>query len=163
MAGRSSYSDADKASVYVALVANDGNVKRVARETGFPESTVRRWRDEFEREGPPPLEDVQIAFEGFVEEAGKTRDFALQTLHKKIPDAKPGELITIIGVLTDKIDRARGMADRTVEHRHTLPSPDEIRAALRAARESAAEIHAHRDEEIEDAEILEPKALPAAK
>jgi hypothetical protein len=39
-------------AVIEALIANDGNVKRTVRETGVPETTVRRWRDE---EGIPPL------------------------------------------------------------------------------------------------------------
>jgi len=64
--------------------------------------------------------------------------------------------------LTDKIDRARGLTDKRVEHVHSLPSPDEIRSVLGALVEGVRAGHEIREEEIEDAEILdeEPRALP---
>lgn len=38
----------ERAAVHAALVRTGNNVKRTARETGVPASTVRRWKEEFE-------------------------------------------------------------------------------------------------------------------
>lgn len=156
MAGRSKYAETDRAKVYVNLRANDNNVKRTARETGVPENTVRRWRDEWANGlNIPEATVVRAEADNFVGQAERIRDYALATLENKIPDAKPSELITIVGVLDDKITRARGIdRDRNLHVHHHLPSPEEIRmmmggfvqGAVRAATES---------DEIEDAVVLE--------
>lgn len=154
------YSNQDKARVYVILATNEGNVKRTARESGVPEATVRRWKREFEVSGPPVMEEDLLAEIGdFLEEGERVRWKALKVLDHKIADAKPSELITVIGVLTDKIDRARGLAIGKVEHVHALPSPDEIRDSLSAAFQGVLEAAKQRQEEIIDAEIHE---LPPA-
>ena len=75
MAGKSQYSDSDKARVYTTLLANEGNVKRSSRETGVPEATVRRWKNEFE-ENPPPVEVVAEAVADFLNDEG---EFATKT------------------------------------------------------------------------------------
>jgi hypothetical protein len=36
----------ERQAVAESLARTNGNVKRTVRETGVPESTVRRWRDE---------------------------------------------------------------------------------------------------------------------
>jgi transcriptional regulator of acetoin/glycerol metabolism len=41
------YPEAAKAEVRGVLEAHGGNVKRTARETGVPVTTVRQWRDEW--------------------------------------------------------------------------------------------------------------------
>ncbi len=165
MAGRAKYTDADKARVYVALQANEGNVKRTAREIGLPENTVRRWRDDWARNGAPPTEEVAQALGDFIGEAVLVRDFAITTLKKKIPDAKPSELITIIGVLDDKITRARGLATNRTEHVHTLPAAEEIRELMAGFVRGALQAAELRQGEIVDAEIVEQPALglPPAK
>lgn len=162
------WNDEDKARVYVALAANDGNVKRTARETGVPENTVRRWRDDWERNGPPSTEQVEMAVGEFVEEATSLRGRALLALKLKVEQlvkdpskVKVAELTTLVGVLDDKITRASGMATSRTEHVHSLPSPDEIREALGQAFQKQMELAAQRAEEIIDAEFTEEQALPA--
>ena len=162
----SKYSEADKARVYVLLATNDGNVKRTSRDSGLPESTVRMWKRDFEINGPPALdEEIQAEVGDFVGEAVTVRWKALRVLDSKIADAKPSELIAVIGVLTDKIDRARGLAIGRVEHVHALPSPEEIRESLGAALQGVLEAAKQRQFEIVDAEIVEQslKELPTGQ
>lgn len=149
------YTDADRARVYVVLTTNEGNVKRTARETGVPENTVRRWKKEWQQNGPPSLDDVEEAAGDFLAEAERVRWKALMALDGKIEQAKPSELITVIGVLDDKIARAKGLAVGKVEHVHTLPSPDEIRQTLGAALAGVLQAAKERQEEIIDAELVE--------
>src|SRR5258708_4679542 len=105
----------------------------------IPENTIRRWREEW-NSGTTPR-GVEVAAGDFLEEAITSRDLALRTLKVKIPDAKPSELVSIIGMLDDKITRAKGLASSKVEHVHTLPSAEEVKEALSgfisAARDAA--------------------------
>ena len=81
--GRATYTDADKAKVYVVLTTNDGNVKRTARETGVPENTVRRWKKWFEDNGPPNLEEVEAQAGDFVATANEVRFLAIESMVQK--------------------------------------------------------------------------------
>jgi transposase-like protein len=163
---RATYTDADKARVYVVLMTNEGNIKRTSRETDTPENTVRRWKREWEQNGPPELNEVEEAVVDYAVSMERTRDLALKRIHQRLSsedEKKWGtlpQLATVFGVLTDKIDRARGIADRRVEHRHVLPSPDELRAAMDALVSGAQQHHELREEDIIEAEI-EQAALPA--
>ena len=164
---RSTYTAEDKARAYVILSSNDGNLKRTARDTGIPEPTIRRWRNEWASEGPPQTDLVEKAATDYVGEMEGTRDLALQRIRERLESSNVKDqgtlpqLATVFGILTDKIDRARGIADKRVEHVHALPSPDEIRGALTALVAGVQQGHALREEEIEDAEIIEePRALP---
>lgn len=164
MAGRRQYSEDDKAKVYVVLAANDGNVKRTARETGVPENTVRRWRNEFQ-EAPPRTELVEQAMGDFVEEAESVRNLALARIKDLIPTStRINELNTTVGILTDKIDRARGLGEtRTVKHEHELTSSDELKALMGGFVKEMRARASEREEEIQDAEIVEQAALPAGQ
>ncbi|MGI8656384.1 MAG: transposase [Pyrinomonadaceae bacterium] len=44
-AAKRQYSESDKATALALLAANAGNITRTARETGFPATTLRQWRD----------------------------------------------------------------------------------------------------------------------
>jgi transposase-like protein len=164
---RATYSAEDKGRAYVVLQTNEGNLKRTARDTGIPEPTIRRWRNEWAAEGPPPTDMIEQEATGYIGEAEVVRNLALRRIKERLESDNVKEqgtlpqLATVYGIVTDKIDRARGIADRTVEHRHSLPSPDEIRGALTALVAGVQQGHAAREEEIEDAEIIEePRALP---
>jgi len=165
---RATYSADDKARAYVVLQTNEGNLKRTARDTGIPEPTIRRWRNEWAAEGPPPLDSIQEAATDMIGEAEKVRDLSLKRIRERLESDNVKDqgtlpqLATVYGIVTDKIDRARGIADKRVEHVHALPSPDEIRGALTALVAGVQQGHAVREEEIEDAEIIdeEPRALP---
>jgi transposase-like protein len=163
--GRATYAPEDKARVYVVLTANDGNVKRTARETGLPESTVSRWKREFEK-NPPSTELVETAANDFVGEADDLRMLGLKALRGKLEqliqspkDVNVGQVTTMIGILTDKIDRAQGLNTK-VEHEHRLNSSD-IRDALVGFVTDMQQLARSREEEIQDAEIIEQPALPA--
>jgi transposase-like protein len=167
---RATYTEADKAQAYVVLTTNDGNVKRTARDTGIPETTVSRWKKEWAEKGPPAVDQVEAAVGAFVDRATSVRDDALTVIDLKIqllkkdPDkAKLAELTTVLGVLDDKITRAQGLATGRVEHVHALPSGDQLVAPLLEAFAAVKQLTAQREGEvIEDAEfsIVEPKALP---
>lgn len=161
------YSDSDRARVYTLLVANDGIVNRASRESGVPRATVLAWKTKWEKEGPPKeVADaaVQEATD-FINQAMGTRFEAIVMLRAKLPDASARDLATIIGILDDKITRAKGLATGRVEHVHTpaLPSPEELGPMLgdylsrtlgAARRRSAAVIEV-------DAEPLPMKELPS--
>lgn len=162
MAGRASYDDATKAETYVVLAANEGNVKRTSRDTGVPVSTIRRWRDEWARqESLPDISQLEVAIGDFADKAESIRWKALVELERQLSTAKPGDLIKIVGILDDKITRARGLADRTVEHRHVLPSAEELHALVSGFAEATRQAALERVVEIEDAEIVEQAPLRA--
>src|SRR5512132_4142318 len=73
VASRATYTDEQKAQVYVALTANDGNVKRTSRETGVPEGTVRTWKNLWKSE-PPAADKVEEAASDFIGEAETVRN-----------------------------------------------------------------------------------------
>jgi hypothetical protein len=58
------YSKGERACVFLSLAANRGNVKRTARETGVPESTVRLWRNERGLEPYPTGRELQSGHGG---------------------------------------------------------------------------------------------------
>lgn len=152
----------------MVLVANEGNVKRTARETGIPEATVRRfWK--MWKENPPTFEEGEMdtALGDFVENAHRVRFLAIEQLEKKVRsgDASVRDLTVLVGVLDDKLTRAQGIATSRVEHVHALPSGEEIREALGHVVAGMIEAASSREGEIEilDAEYREikPDALPA--
>jgi len=162
VAGRATYTDEQKASAYVVLASNEGNIKRTSRDTGVPISTLRSWRDEWARlESLPAPEKLDEAIGTFADKAETIRMKALNELERQLHTAKPGDLIKIVGILDDKITRARGLADRTVEHRHLLPSVDELHALVSGFAEASRRSALSRAEDIIDAEVVEqaPRAL----
>lgn len=165
MAGRQQYTDQAKAAAFAALEVNDGNVKRTARDLGLPISTLRRWRDDWEKsENLPAAEDLIQATGDFLQDAERVRNLALQKMEAKLHnnEGTVAQIATVMGILDDKIARAKGLADRVTEHKITLPSRDEIVAALSGLQQGAIEAAAARDEVIVEAELVEPMGLPAA-
>lgn len=161
MAGRTTYSEDTKAKVFTALASNDGNVKRTARDFGIPSSTIRRWRDDWEREkNLPTPEQIEVATGEFLDTAKEVRNLAIAELKRKIPGANVSQLVATVGMLTDKIDRVEHVSTQVHEHKISLPSADEIAEALGALQQHAIAAAARRDEEIVEAELV---ALPAAK
>lgn len=166
MAGRPQYDDAFKARAFAQLEVNNGNIKRTARDLGVPPSTIRRWRDEWEAsKNLPAAEDLIVATGDFIEDAERVRDLSLKVLEEKLRlgQGTVAQVATVLGVLDDKISRAKGLADRVTEHKITLPSADELRELLTGMKQNAIDAAAQRDEEIVDAEVVEPKALPPAQ
>jgi transposase-like protein len=169
---RTTYSDEDKARAYVVLAANDGLVKRAARELTMPENTLRRWRDEWQKNGPPVIdEEIQQAVTDYVSGMITARDTAVDVIQLKLnllkqdpKSAKLAELSTVVGVLDDKISRAKGLdSGKRVDVHHHLPSPDELRSLMGEFISGSISAAEQRAEEIVDAEIVEQAALPAGK
>lgn len=163
MANRASYSEQDKARVFLALTVNDGNVKRTSRETGVPESTVRNFKKEFE-ENPPSTELVKAEAEtgDYVTELETLRKELAVALRKKIPDMTGNQLAVSYGIIDDKLTRARGLATERTEHVHTLPSAEELALAGQMLASGAIEAARQRQEELAQAEVRrEQPALPA--
>lgn len=160
MAGRSTYSPEDKAAVMAVLAANGGNQKRTARDTGVALSTLRYWIAHPES-APPSDEQVQVAVDKFVGDAQRIRDKALRKLeglvNQNVVSAR--ELITVVGVLDDKITRASGLPTQRTEHQHALPSREELQSVLGAAIGGMIEMAERRDVEIVDGEVVEEVTL----
>lgn len=168
MAGTSAarrFTDDDKARVYATLAANGGNVKRTSRECDVPPATIRRWRGQWDRQGPPPDANVTKAVTEFLDEAVSVRNLALTKLREKIEcgDVKASELITALGVLDDKITRAKGLPTSKVEHSSALPSREDLKELMQGFVAGAIEAAERRHGEIVDAEVVEvaPVALPS--
>lgn len=133
MATKARYTDDDRARVFLALTVHQGNVKRTARETGFPVSTVRNWKADWEKN--PPSTEVALRVEDlatqFIPDAIRVRDKALLALEKKIDsgEATASQLATSMGILTDKINVVMGLSKKQG------PSTDNVDVAF--AREAA--------------------------
>jgi transposase-like protein len=163
MAGASKYTESDKAAVYFSLQVNDGNVKRTAREAGYPESTVRQWKKDFSEKGPPSAEALEEVSSDFIKDGERIRNKALDRIEQVLDDplSKPrlAELNTTVGVLTDKLNTARGLSVQRVEHQHHLPPAEEARELMRGFASELIAMSAERDGEIIDAEVVEIKSL----
>jgi len=164
MAGKTSYSAEQKAQVFTILEVNGGNVKRTALETGIPRSTIRRWHEDWKADkNLPSLEELEQSSGDFIQDAERVRNKALAEMERKLPNATAPQLATVVGVLDDKIARAKGLASRVEhEHRIALPSAEEITERLLALQEAARANASRRDAEIVDAELVEHKALPVS-
>lgn len=129
------YTENDQAFIAVTLQVNDGNIRKTARDTGVPVSTVRDFRDKWESEGyPDPVDDaLPIARATFIEEAKEVRYLMVQRLREKVDrnEATTRDLITGIQVLTDKINVMEGMAtSRTEIAQIALPDTAELAREL---------------------------------
>jgi transposase-like protein len=171
VAGKPQYAEVDRARVYTTLLANEGNVKRTARETGVPESTVRNWKTEFEA-NPPSTEALAVAVGEFVTDAKRVRHKAVLEIERQIDakEMKGAALVTVVGVLDDKITRVEGpVTKHRVDHHHHLPTADEARELLGGLLTGAIESGRVRQAELveqglqEQAVDAEFKALPAPR
>lgn len=162
MAGRTTYTEADKARIYVVLTANDGNVKRTARELGFPESTVRNFKREFETNPPSPqaVEARDIAAGDYTGDLEQIRQELATALRKQIPEMKGKDLAVALGIVDDKLTRARGLATERTETVHRLPSAEELALAGQILAQGAIEAARQRQQEIMEANVREQPALP---
>lgn len=160
MAGRTTYSEADKARVYVVLTANNGNIKRTARETGIPESTVRNFKREFETNPPSPeAVETEITSGDYLGDLETIRGELVVALRKEIPAMKGKDLAIAYGIVDDKLTRARGLATERTEHVHTLPSPEELALAGQMLAQGAIDAARQRQQEMLEANVREQPAL----
>lgn len=80
---------------------------------------MRDWKRKWDAEGvPPELTDAQLvqAVDAFAENASRVRDKALARLEEIVDVSdKPRDLATVIGILDDKITRAKGLPTSRTE------------------------------------------------
>lgn len=110
------YSDEARAASLAVLVANDGNVKRTAREVGVPASTLKRWRDDPEMAGGATLraqtrETMADVFGRVAARGAELLGGALDLLTAESVAADPklmNAVNTVTGTAADKETRLRG-------------------------------------------------------
>lgn len=164
---RVGWSDDDKAAAYVVWIANDKNMTRTAQDTGLPQSTLRYWIKEWNKNGAPDavLDKVPTQAYEFIHHANEVRDAAIKKLAELIPQAEVKQLsavATVVGILDDKIRLANGLATKRVENTVALPSKDDMKELMGsfvgglvgAAEERASEVI-----EAEAVVVEQPKLL----
>ncbi len=158
---RKTWSDNDKGRAYFALQANDWNVDRSSKETKIPISTVRLWAQDWKVNGcPSNIESLAIGVaRTWIHEALELQDAVLERMKMVIPNSSDlRALVTAFSTLNDKTTRAQGFATERVEHKHTLPSPEEQEALMDNLIKSL-----HRSPDITiDAEEVEQAGIPAS-
>jgi len=155
--GRSTYTVEDKARVLAVLAANDGNIKRTARETGVPVNTVRRWKTQDAAGAGPPTAVVVAAVGEFVDDAQEVRGMALAQLKVQVASGhvSSSDLIKIVGILDDKVRLAKGMATARTEHvGNGLPAPEQVRELMSEFAAGLIEGARRTHEDIVEAELV---------
>jgi transposase-like protein len=174
------YTEKDQARVAVILQGTEGNIKRTAREAGVAVSTVRGWRDKWEKEGYPEAieEAMPEARSDYLldlkEIVALATDRLKETLRAPGTKISAKDLAWVTGVFVDKIRIIEGMATTRHETVHALPAAAEMRDQLRgflveiveaADIRQAEVIDAGLGEVVEEAEFtpLAPLGLPASQ
>ncbi len=169
MAGKSKYTQADMARVYVALRANGGNMQKTANEEGVPLTTIRDWRIKWDRgEGIPEGDIMDVAYDDFIVNLEQARNKAIIMIDQGLDNLDPKKLslsdlknlAVVVGVLDDKFTRAKGLdRDRNLHVHHHLPSADELRGLMGDFVQG--QIDSSQDENTIEAEYTETHLLPA--
>lgn len=168
ISGARSFTEKDKANALVVLAANDGNIKRTARDTTVAPATLRRWRDQqamaLVSSSAPAASPaaVSAAVTGFVDNAERVRDLALARMEVLIVEGAvtAPQLNAIVGTLTDKVNGAKGIPGQHVQHTLALPKPEDLRDLLTGFGEALFQSAQRRHDEIVDAEVVEALELP---
>lgn len=157
------YNNSDKASVLVVLKTNGGNIARTARDTGLPEATIRDWKKSWEMDGIPEalVGEVQEQADDILADMERVRYKALQLLEAQLPHEKSvRNLATVFGIMSDKINLARGLATSRSETIHELPAPEKMAEMFKAIVSGALSAADQREQDIKDVVIEQaPKAL----
>lgn len=123
----SHYTAEDKAKALVMVAMNDGNELKTSRELGIPLNTIRYWLRQ-EREGKTSTTVMQLKHQVvsrvFADTSTRIRSKALDRLELMLDDEdqkfNPQQLATIVGILTDKLDRINTI---TLTHTETVNEP----------------------------------------
>lgn len=131
----------------------------------MPIQTVRDWKKQWERGGVPAevKSEVAAVAEDVIDKFEGVRDMALDKIVELIPNATERQipaLATLVGILSDKIDRAKGLDTRKLEVEHTIANPDDVAKSLLGMVSGAVDA-ANQRQQIIDAEVVEqaPAAL----
>lgn len=147
--------------VFAKLTETEGNIKRTARDTGVPVSTVRDWKVEWAKKGVSDeiIDALPAVVTDFVEDATRIRDKLLIRLEQRSDrdDLTGREMLTGIGILTDKIRAYQGL-DALREHRHTveIPALDEMQKTISNALREIVAAGNQRQQVIDQVIELEP-------
>jgi transposase-like protein len=145
------YDERDRAAVYVALQANDGIASRAARDTGVPPNTVRDWKRQFEKDGPPDTTYVEDIRTDFLDDAQRVRDKLIKKYEEALDrgEVKADKMPVHIGILTDKVQLLKGMATHRTEA-VKLPSADQMRELAGGVFTAMLEAVSRQDERSQD-------------
>lgn len=148
---RRQYTEDDKAAVFAALTVNKGNVKATSRNLEVPEQTVRDWKKEWESGGPPEIVADKAApiLDEFHGRAVQLRDKLMDKFEERVEkdDITTKDIITSIGIFTDKIRLIEGLPTSRQENVSKGLTPEELGHALAKLAQGA--IAAAREREIE--------------
>lgn len=162
---RRTYTESDKALIFAELEITEGNIKRTARNLNVPVSTVRYFKTQWETDGVPKevSEALPAVVTEFVEDAERVRDKLLMALEQKVDsrDINAREIVTALGVLTDKIRAMRGLDAKKVEHSISLPDVEEMRALFGGVIQEVVGAAQTRNDELEAADVIEGEWEPA--
>jgi transposase-like protein len=156
------YSDKDRALVYAELSVNDGNIKRTSRNIGIPTGTIRRWRDDWARNGVPDTLNAEITLVAtdFLSEAIRIRGKLMERLEFLLDNDKVSsrEVVTAIGILSDKIRAYEALEQvQKVEHTFTLPPAEDLRelfVGMLSGVVEAAQLRAAQIEALEEPAVV---------
>jgi transposase-like protein len=157
VSGVSKYTDDDRARVNAALTINDGNVRKTARETGLPITTVRDWKKDWGRSGVPAVVEAKTekAIAEFVAEAADVRALALARLKEVLPlETKAKDLAVIVGIMDDKVRLATNKPTSISLNQTGLPAPEEVRALFAGYALGALESSRQRERDILEADVI---------
>lgn len=148
------YSDTDRKQTAALYLSFNKNVYQTSKKTGVPASTIRAWARGWEAGGFPDIvPEPPTPAENFIDKAEEVRWRMISELERKTHKATPRDLITGIGVLTDKINVARGLAtSRTEVVKAEIPTAKEIAKQLMEFAKKSTALAAQRAEVIEDAQ-----------
>jgi transposase-like protein len=111
-----SYSDELKAETLAILDANNGNVRKTARQSGIPQSTIRDWRDG--RGVTDSVTEIRAHKKGELSDLIRDELEAIfGAMNTKREAANYRELATAAGILIDKMQLLDG--DPTSIEQHT--------------------------------------------
>ena len=126
------YTSDDKAAALAALEANDGNLRRTARETGIGDATLRRWRAETDARKDAAVDArMPQARATLADRLRHFVDTALGVAPDKLHDANLRDVMTGVGIAIDKLQLLEGKPTSIDEVRDALS--DDERAARVAA------------------------------
>ena len=164
------YTNEEKARVRYLLELSDWNVRRTAADTGVPRETIANWKRLWQNGGTPEAIEniaVEIATD-YIADAEYVRDAALRRLRQRVddPEITTKDLYTMYGILTDKIDRAKGLVTKNQKVVVEMPDLKELGTQLGTFLAGALSAAQQRQGEIIEAEVIgeysEPSELPAS-
>lgn len=162
MAGKSKYSEQDKARVHLSLQVHEGQVKPTARDTGIPISTVRLWKQQWERDGVPESVEMALveATDEFVEHATRVRNRALERVEELIESSDKLRDVTIaFGIVEDKLIRAKGLPTSRTENVSIgiQGSPEQVQALFSQWAQNTITAGVERHADIESTAFEQPE------